>query len=225
MYLAKRARAKKKIGMGASTTEWGLGPVVLPIPPPPPPAKREVGVRVPKPWLGTRGFRGYGDIVEYPIGTATSLPPVSKPVSKRTSYVISRGPRTYPTRALGAITRRHDHAIGGARPMSGLSSRPFGPNVSYHALGAISPPAWYQAMYGCSLGDDQSASDAGPQSLTDGQAQWQKAMLDTTKQIADAQWAFAEKDRWIRYVQVAATLSIPLAAAIWKAVFRTGSGV
>lgn len=145
------------------------------------------------------------------------------------------------------------------RGMSGLSSRPYGPDISHRALGALTeygtttgiatlpvkrpaatrtkmrsypmtvhgpamqgPPDWYRAMQGASLGDDTQT--AGATTLTDGVAQWQQSMLSTTQQIADAQTAMAQKDRWIRYLQIAATLSIPLAAAVWKMIFRGGSG-
>lgn len=158
------------------------------------------------------------------------------------------------------------------RGMSGLSSRPYGPDISRRALGATmpeyvavtgavspkralhgiseygtltgqptlpprtklhsypmtvhgpalqGPPDWYRAMQGASLGDDTPTTGAA--TLTDGASQWQQAMLSTTQQIADAQTAMAEKDKWIRYLQIAATLSIPLAAAVWKMIFRGGS--
>jgi len=95
--------------------------------------------------------------------------------------------------------------------------------ITVHGPALQGPPDWYRAMAGSSLGDD--APTTGSVALTDGTDQWQQSMLSLTQQIADSQAAFAEKDKWIRYVQIAATLSIPLAAAVWKMIFRGGREV
>lgn len=148
--------------------------------------------------------------------------------------------------------------------LSGLSSRPYGPNVSKSALGTIvevliptmtilddpkdapkpppkppskiskarsypmtvngpalqGPPDWYRAMAGASLGDDTPTS--GAVELTDGTVRWQQAMLSTNQAILAAQQEFTKREQMARYVQIAATLSIPLAAAVWRLIFRGG---
>jgi hypothetical protein len=123
-------------------------------------------------------------------------------------------------------TKRAMHGIAEYGTVTGIpTSAPHPKMHSYpmtvHGPALQGPPDWYRAMQGASLGDDQAS---GAPVITDGVAQWQQAMLSTTQQIADAQTAMAEKDKWIRYLQIAATLSIPLAAAVWKMIFRGGSG-
>lgn len=102
--------------------------------------------------------------------------------------------------------------------MSGVSSRPSGARVARGAIGD-GPPGWYQAMYGASLGDDTQSSTP---SLTDGPTQWQSAMLDNSNQLLAAWQEYIKRDQIARYVQVAATLAIPLSAAIWRMIFRSG---
>ncbi len=102
--------------------------------------------------------------------------------------------------------------------MAGLSSRPYGAPAPHTALGAA--PRWYREQLG-SLGDDTASSpDLAAPTLAD--PQWQADMLSATQQIVKLQQDQVAKDRWIRYAQIAATLSIPLAAAVWKAIFRGG---
>lgn len=79
-------------------------------------------------------------------------------------------------------------------------------------------PDWYRAMSGCSLGDD--APTTGAATLTDGTATWQQAMLSTSQRIAAAQEEFTKRESLQRWIQIGATLAIPLSAAIWRAIFR-----
>ncbi len=49
-------------------------------------------------------------------------------------------------------------------------------------------------------------------------------MLAQTKIIAAAQQDFTQREIKARYLQIAATLAIPLAAAAWRAIGRVLSG-
>lgn len=99
-------------------------------------------------------------------------------------------------------------------------------------------PAWYRAMGGVStqlrsprvttqvyLG---SLGDAAPGDTTlseptvaDPSLQWQASVLARL----DAGVATLQRAELQKWLQIAATLSIPLAAAIWRAVFRRGASV
>jgi hypothetical protein len=106
-------------------------------------------------------------------------------------------------------------------PIPYPSSR-FGASAMARAVGGI--PDWRAAMQGTSLGTDDSGSltsaqgtikdptlvEAGPTMRA-----WQDNMLAQQKSYQ----AYETKQRWI---QVVATLSIPLAAAVWRAIFRGG---
>jgi hypothetical protein len=56
--------------------------------------------------------------------------------------------------------------------------------------------------------------------ITDPTLQWQANVLSQL-QAGVATMQKAELQKWL---QIAATLSIPLAAAIWRAIFRRGAG-
>lgn len=80
----------------------------------------------------------------------------------------------------------------------------------------------YNAWTGLgSLGDDNAASPADPSIGVDPVliAQQQLAELKT---ISAAQVAFTKREAQQRWVQIAATVSIPLFAAVWRAIFRGG---
>jgi len=72
-----------------------------------------------------------------------------------------------------------------------------------------------------SLGDDAGGSTTLSQpTLTDpATVQWQANVL-TQLQAGVKTLQVAELQKWL---QIAATLSIPVAAAIWKAIFKSGS--
>lgn len=66
-----------------------------------------------------------------------------------------------------------------------------------------------------SLGDDAAAGE-----MTE--AQWRAAMLAQQTQVVQWQKRWVERDELQRWLQLGATLAIPLSAAIWKAIFRAG---
>jgi hypothetical protein len=53
---------------------------------------------------------------------------------------------------------------------------------------------------------------------------WRTQMLTQTSAIAAAQQDFTSRESLQRWFQIAATLAIPLSAAIWRAIFRGGKG-
>lgn len=61
------------------------------------------------------------------------------------------------------------------------------------------------------LGDD-----APPMSEED----WRKAMLAQQSAMTSWQERWVKRDELQRWIQIGATLMIPLSAAIWKAIFR-----
>lgn len=106
-----------------------------------------------------------------------------------------------------------------------MSQRMFG--TQPHGRSAMAGvPNWYKNQLG-SLGDDTSASSQSltvPTLVEPGpvMAQWQQDMLASQAQAMakqDSYLAIETKQRWM---QIIATLSIPVAAAIWRAIFRAG---
>lgn len=133
--------------------------------------------------------------------------------------------------ALGASAS--EYALTGG-VVSGATQKPQKRTMSQRMFGTqphgrramAGPPDWYRNQLG-SLGDDTSATsqsltaptlvEPGPQ-----MAQWQQAVLASQAQAMakqDAYLAIETKQRWM---QIIATLSIPVAAAIWRAIFRAG---
>lgn len=49
------------------------------------------------------------------------------------------------------------------------------------------------------------------------EVEWQSLMLASQQRLVDNLTAFTEREKLQRWIQIAATLSIPLAAAVWKA--------
>ncbi len=97
-------------------------------------------------------------------------------------------------------------------------------------------PSWYRAMGGVStqlparrvvtsvmlgsLGDDQpSPTTLSTPTITDPTLVWQADVLGQLR-AGVATMRMAELQKWL---QIAATLSIPLAAAIWRVIFRRGA--
>jgi hypothetical protein len=79
-----------------------------------------------------------------------------------------------------------------------------------------------KAVYMGSLGDDSGGDNTLSQpTITDRTFQWQANVL-AQLQAGVTAMKHAELQKWL---QIAATLSIPLAAAIWRAVFRRGSSI
>lgn len=109
--------------------------------------------------------------------------------------------------------------------------------MSYHRrLRSAYGPAWYRAMNGVqsqppgrwlprsapslgSLGDDaDTGSTLSTPTIADPTFQWQANVL-TQLQAGVTTLKHAELQKWL---QIAATLAIPLSAAIWRAIFRSG---
>lgn len=102
-------------------------------------------------------------------------------------------------------------------------------------------PSWYRAMGGVSsqppgapvllaarrsnqlgsLGDDQPGSTLSSPTLTDPTLQWQRNVLSQLQAGVDT-LKKAELQKWL---QIAATVMIPVSAAIWKAIFKGGRSV
>lgn len=93
-------------------------------------------------------------------------------------------------------------------------------------------PSWYRAMAGVStqlrsapvarplpslgsLGDDTLSTPT----ITDATAQWQS---DVRALLRDGVEEMKRGDRY-KLLQIIATLSIPLAAAVWRVIFRRGA--
>jgi len=100
------------------------------------------------------------------------------------------------------------------------------------------PPAWYRAMSGVSsmpprrklpqvqslgsLGDAPSdPTTLSTPTVTDPTAAWQAEVL-LNLQAGVKTLQMAEMQKWL---QIAATLAIPLSAAVWKAIFRRGADI
>lgn len=62
-----------------------------------------------------------------------------------------------------------------------------------------------------SLGDDTAAMS---------EEDWRMAMLAQQKSMTSWQERWVKRDELQRWIQIGATLMIPLSAAIWKAIFR-----
>jgi hypothetical protein len=54
------------------------------------------------------------------------------------------------------------------------------------------------------------------------EVQWRAAMLEQQTNVAKWQEQWVKRDELQRWLQLGATLAIPLSAAIWKMIFRAG---
>ena len=139
--------------------------------------------------------------------------------------------------------RKMQMRVARRRAMSGVTSQPPGLPVASTALGglgghgarALPPgiragralagmPNWYAAMQGTALGADDQGSLQTPTLVEPGpqMTAWQERLLSqsqATDQTIQKYMATETRQRW---VQIAATLSIPLAAAIWRLIFGVG---
>lgn len=106
-----------------------------------------------------------------------------------------------------------------------VAGRPMVPRPG-KALGSIQSqppgPRVYRKMF--ELGSLGAAADGdntlSQPTITDPTAQWQGDVL-TQLQAGVATLQKAELQKWL---QIAATLSIPLAAAVWRMIFKKGVG-
>ena len=97
------------------------------------------------------------------------------------------------------------HGPSWYRAMGGIQSRPTGRRVSSGALATLGSLG--------SLGDDTlSTPTVGADQITKATVEWQHKVLDALNRGSDT----LTLQRWL---QIAATLSIPLAAAAWKAIW------
>lgn len=51
---------------------------------------------------------------------------------------------------------------------------------------------------------------------------WRTSMLEEQRKVSGWQERWVKRDELQRWIQIGATLAIPLSAAIWKAIFRAG---
>lgn len=106
------------------------------------------------------------------------------------------------------------------RGLSGIQSQPPGGRVLVSALsGDAGAPRWYRQMQGCSLlGDDEpTASSLLEPTLAD---PFQRQMLAATTGIRAIEAERLRAERIRGALQIVATLSIPLAAAVWRLVLK-----
>lgn len=113
----------------------------------------------------------------------------------------------YRRRALGADT---SHGPSWYRAMGGVSSQPPGPRIARHvpslgSLGADDPATNTTTLSTPTLTDPTTAA-------------WQQNVL-AQLQAGVATLRKAELQKWL---QIAATVLIPVSAAVWKAIFKSG---
>lgn len=132
--------------------------------------------------------------------------PYGPPVSLATR-ALGYAPSTFsPSRARGM----------GNSPPGVIKNRAY--PIVVNGPGLQGPPDWYRAMQGASLGDDTATT--GATELTDGNTTWQQSMLSEVQGVRAAQDEFTRRESLQRWIQIGATLAIPLSAAIWRAIFR-----
>jgi hypothetical protein len=103
-----------------------------------------------------------------------------------------------------------------ARPLSGVQSQPPGGRISAYALSGFDKhlvrtekgPAWYGQMQGATLGSDEELTEA----------EFRLRSVAASEAIRDRIDLALKHQELIKWLQLAATLSIPLAAAVWKAI-------
>lgn len=77
----------------------------------------------------------------------------------------------------------------------------------YRQLGG--PPDWYQSMSNSTLGGDTIGGMS--------EEQWRAEMLAGQQALVAAQKHWADGDKMQKWIQIGVTASIPLAAAVWRA--------
>lgn len=120
-------------------------------------------------------------------------------------------------RALSGISEYSLPAIGSTKP-------PPPPPVKRRiAMGASSGPAWYRQMQGTSLGEDETTSlttEPVLSSPTVDDATFRSEALSTLVAMKAQEAKRIELEERRGYLQLAATLSIPLAAFIWRKLLK-----
>lgn len=85
---------------------------------------------------------------------------------------------------------------------------------------ANAPTTTLQRLHGLgSLGDDAPAAPT-PTPMTE--TEWRTQMLAKADEVVSWQAWWVKRDELQRWMQLGATLAIPLSAAIWKMIFRAG---
>ena len=85
---------------------------------------------------------------------------------------------------------------------------------------ASGPPRWYRAMQGATLGaDDNGPMELAEPTLTD-PLDLQREQLRTLKSMQEQERERIKDEKLRGIFQIAATLSIPLAAFIWKRLLK-----
>lgn len=120
-------------------------------------------------------------------------------VSSRKNLRVSRRALA-PVSGLGDIAEYTVQSGGGGRRGQYLRAAP---------LGGV--PDWYRQMQGTTLGDDSIGA------MTE--AEFRREMLSNQKALLEAHKHWADGDKLQKWIAIGATLSIPLAAAIWKLIF------
>jgi len=110
-------------------------------------------------------------------------------------------------RTRPALSADTSHGPSWYRAMGGVSTQLPGKRVT---------TAVYLGSLGDSAGGDTTLSEP---TVTDRNVQWQGEVLAQLR-AGVATMQRAELQKWL---QIGATLSIPLAAAVWRAIFRRGS--
>lgn len=106
------------------------------------------------------------------------------------------------------------------------------PRARTRAVGRLAhsgQPAWYRAMQGTTLGADDpepSTSLAQPSLPVDpvdpGTREFRTKLLASHEQLIKIGERWVRREELQRWLQIAATLAIPLSAVIWRAIFRAG---
>lgn len=104
--------------------------------------------------------------------------------------------------------------------MNGVSSQPPGMPVARNALGGVSsqPPGRRISIYALQPFGDVTTDPAMVTTPTLTDPQWAKDLVASQREMTAWQAKWVTEDKFRRYIQIAATLSIPLAAAIWRAI-------
>jgi hypothetical protein len=113
-------------------------------------------------------------------------------------------------RRLAQLSGDMTHGPSWYRAMGGLASQPPGRRVARRmpALGSLGTD------------DPNAGTTLSTPTITDPTVQWQADVLTQLRSGVDT-LRTAELQKWL---QIAATLSIPLAAAVWRMIFKKGVG-
>lgn len=125
-------------------------------------------------------------------------------------------PRASLAQALGRGTV-HGY-VTAHRPRTAIARRVSAKQLSTGALSTAqsSQQALLSSLRGTTLGDDTLEATKT--------SQWQAQMLAESRNQSSWMERWVKRDELQRWIQIAATLAIPLSAAIWRAIFRSARG-